>query len=222
VDAVTLPMFPLGSVLFPSLALPLHVFEPRYRQLVADCLAAASGDDSEAEFGVVLIERGLEVGGGDVRSDVGTVARMVEVAEFDDGRYAVTSVGVRRVRILRWLDDDPYPRAEVEGFEDTAIGIPLDDDYAAVRHQLSRAWALRAELGEASVDVSSVGLSDDPILGSYQAAAVAPVGPFDHHRLLAVPGADGRLALLAGLLRDEIELLELRMAAEAGPLDDEP
>ena len=82
-----LAMFPLGTVLLPGAVLPLHVFEPRYRTLVADCLAG------EPEFGVVLIERGSEVGGGDVRRDVGTVARIVEVAELPDGRSALVTVG---------------------------------------------------------------------------------------------------------------------------------
>src|SRR3954447_12098654 len=102
-----LPMFPLGSVLLPSVFLPLHVFEPRYRALTEHCLAG------EREFGVVLIERGSEVGGGDVRSPVGTVARILEAVQFDDGRWALGVVGTRRVRVTAWLDDDPYPRAEV-------------------------------------------------------------------------------------------------------------
>ena len=65
-------MFPLGSVLLPSMVLPLHVFEPRYRALVRDVL------DGDGEFGVCLISRGHEVGGDDVRTDVGTVARVHE------------------------------------------------------------------------------------------------------------------------------------------------
>ncbi|MEY2464632.1 MAG: ATP-dependent Lon protease, partial [Acidimicrobiaceae bacterium] len=65
-----LPMFPLGTVLFPSVFLPLHVFEPRYREMTRHCL------DTQREFGVVLIERGSEVGGDDVRTQVGTVARI--------------------------------------------------------------------------------------------------------------------------------------------------
>src|SRR6478672_4324189 len=75
-----LPMFPLGTVLLPFAHLPLHIFEPRYRALVKDCLAG------DGEFGVVLIERGHEVGGGDVRFGVGTVARIVQTAELPDGR----------------------------------------------------------------------------------------------------------------------------------------
>ena len=98
-----LPMFPLGTVLFPGALLPLHVFEERYRQLVKDCLAG------EPEFGVVLIDRGHEVGGGDVRREVGTVARILEVAELPDGRYFLQAAGVRRIRVQAWLDDAPYP-----------------------------------------------------------------------------------------------------------------
>src|SRR5438270_10838595 len=78
-----LPMFPLGTVLLPFAHLPLHIFEPRYRALVKDCLAG------DGEFGVVLIERGHEVGGGDVRFGVGTVAHIVQTAELPDGRGLV-------------------------------------------------------------------------------------------------------------------------------------
>jgi len=86
-------MFPLGTVLFPGALLPLHVFEPRYRAMVRDCVAA------DHEFGVVLIERGSEVGGGDIRAMVGTVARIVQLAETPDGRYALVAAGTRRIRI---------------------------------------------------------------------------------------------------------------------------
>ncbi|HEV7759443.1 MAG TPA: LON peptidase substrate-binding domain-containing protein, partial [Acidimicrobiales bacterium] len=100
------PMFPLGTVLVPGMLLPLHVFEPRYRQMLDDCLA---GDRT---FGVVLIERGSEVGGGDVRTGVGTLARILQAEQAADGRWALMAVGARRIRIDRWLPDDPYPRAE--------------------------------------------------------------------------------------------------------------
>src|SRR4051812_45485804 len=100
-----LPMFPLGTVLFPYALLPLHVFEPRYRMMMRGVLR---GDQ---EFGVVLIERGREVGGGDTRFALGTLARVVRATELDDGRYALTAVGVRRLRVDEWLADDPYPQA---------------------------------------------------------------------------------------------------------------
>jgi len=86
-----LGMFPLSTVLFPEAGLPLHVFEERYRALMGSCLA------SDGEFGVVLIARGSEVGGGDQRTDVGTVARIANVAELEDGRLLVVATGVRRI-----------------------------------------------------------------------------------------------------------------------------
>ncbi|MGH9021739.1 MAG: LON peptidase substrate-binding domain-containing protein, partial [Acidimicrobiia bacterium] len=98
-----IPMFPLGTVLVPFAHLPLHVFEPRYLALARDCLA---GDQ---EFGVVLIERGSEVGGGDVRFSIGTVARITQASLLPDGRFLLDTVGTRRVRVDAWLGDDPYP-----------------------------------------------------------------------------------------------------------------
>jgi hypothetical protein len=107
-------MFPLGTVLFPYAVLPLRVFEPRYRVMTRRCL------DGDREFGVVLIERGSEVGGGDVRFGVGTIARIVQVAETPDGGYALATVGLRRFRVIRWLTDDPFPQAEIDLFEEPA------------------------------------------------------------------------------------------------------
>jgi Lon protease-like protein len=199
-----LPMFPLGSVLFPSLVLPLHVFEPRYRAMVAHLLS----DGVEPEFGVVLIERGSEVGGDDVRTDIGTVARLVEAGELPDGRWVLTTFGVRRLHVVEWLPDDPWPRAVVEDLEDPpgATGVGWDE----ARVTLRRVLGLATELGEAPVPVT-VELADDPALGTFQAAAVAPLGPADQHRVLATVGVDERLALLADLLEDAAELLEARL-----------
>src|SRR5688572_14490436 len=149
-------MFPLGSVLVPGMILPLHVFEPRYRALVRDCTAG------DGEFGVVLIERGSEVGGGDARTDVGTMARIVQADELPDGRFAVGAVGMRRIRVTAWLVDEPYPRAEVADWPDVdvdgngdvaeegavappaATGALVED----VDGLLRRVGALRTELGE--------------------------------------------------------------------------
>ena len=117
-------MFPLGTVLFPGALLPLHIFEERYRQLVKDCLA------DEPEFGVVLIDRGHEVGGGDVRREVGTVARILEVAELPDGRYFLQAAGVRRIRVQSWLDDAPYPRADVEEWPDEDASLATSERVA--------------------------------------------------------------------------------------------
>jgi Lon protease-like protein len=199
-----LPMFPLGTVLFPSLFLPLHVFEPRYQELTRDCLA---GDN---EFGVVLIERGSEVGGGDTRFDVGTVARIVEAADLGGGRFALGTVGVRRIRVHSWLPDAPYPRAEVDEWEDAPPSDTLEGLHQANVTTLRRVLAMKAELGEAAVP-ATVELDSDLILAGYQAAAIAPIGPADHQALLAASSPDERAIALGSLLEDQVELLSFRL-----------
>lgn len=194
-------MFPLGTVLFPTMLLPLHVFEPRYRALVDDCVAG------DGEFGVTLIERGSEVGGGDVRTDVGTVARIVQVERFEDGRFAVAAVGTRRIRIERWLADDPYPRAEVVDWEDVGTTeTALDEADALFR----RALALAAELGEAPAPLD-VELADDPAMATFQIGALAPLGPLDRQALLATERPDDRVTLLVAQLTEVVELLRARL-----------
>jgi Lon protease-like protein len=205
--AKPLPMFPLGTVLFPHAVLPLHIFEERYRALVETCLRG------DGRFGVVLIERGYEVGGGDSRFDVGTVARIVEAARTPDGRYLLATIGTERLRIKKWLDDDPFPRAEVD-----VIGEPkrVADDAAMRRHDvqrlLGRVLAMSAELGERAAPVDSAQLDDDPVRASFEAAAVAPIGPLDAQRLLELDDPQQRFDQLERLLVDAAEVLELRLA----------
>lgn len=199
-------MFPLGTVLFPSVVLPLHVFEERYRRLTRDCL------EGGGEFGVVLIERGNEVGGGDVRTDVGTAARIVEADELPDGRFGLVTVGVRRIVVDEWLPDDPYPRAEVHDWPDREG--PADEAATALRTMLGpfrRAVAYKGELRESAVP-ATIELSDDPGVAAFQAAAVGPLGPLDQLRVLATEGAIERLTLLATLFHEEAEVLAARLS----------
>lgn len=198
-------MFPLGSVLFPYGILPLHVFEPRYRLMIERCL------EDDGTFGVVLIERGSEVGGGDVRFGIGTLARIVQAGRFDDGRYALVAVGVHRLRVREWLPDDPYPHAEVEPLDDGVVGdaaAHLDE----TTRLLERVRALHAELG-ASLPSGPVDLTvDDPARASFEAAALAPIGPLDAQALLEIDDAGARLARLVGLLTEEASVLEFRLS----------
>jgi Lon protease-like protein len=206
-------MFPLESVLLPGALLPLHVFEPRYRALVRDCI------DADGTFGVVLIERGSEVGGGDVRTDVGTLARIIRVEELPDGRFGVMAVGVRRVRVESWLPDDPYPRAEVADWPDDedepgerdAVVAALAED-GDVLTLLRRAAALRAELGDVGALPADLTLADDPVAASYQAVALAPLGPADRQELLAAPSPAARVQALREALPDAITVLEALLA----------
>jgi Lon protease-like protein len=204
-----LPMFPLGTVLFPGALLPLHVFEPRYRRLVEDCLL------NRPEFGVVLIDRGHEVGGGDVRREVGTVAQLLEVGQLPDGRYLLQTAGVRRIRVVEWLADDPYPRAEVVDWEDEAADLASTAHVDDVMGQLRRVRALASELAEPAGPID-VEIAPDPVLASYHLAALAPIGPEDDYRLLARPGPVERLTLLGELLADAELVLQLRLGEGRG------
>ena len=124
-----LPMFPLGTVALPGVALPLQVFEPRYRALVMTCLT------EDRLFGSVLIDRGSEVGGGDHRCDAGSLIRIIQSEELPDGRWAVVGVGVERLRIVEWLPDDPFPRCIAEAWTD---GEPTDTTAELVGRTLAQ------------------------------------------------------------------------------------
>ena len=198
-------MFPLGTVLFPSAVLPLHVFEPRYRAMVRDCLAA------DREMGVVLIARGSEVGGDDVRTDVGTVARLVEAQELPDGRWALVAVGARRLRVERWMPDDPYPIAEIEDWPDPEPGPDLAERTAEVQARLRTVLALAAEAGDATAP-ATIDLSPDPVLAGHQMSAVAPLGSLDQQALLGAATPEARLDRLAELLDEVDQVLRMRLA----------
>ena len=103
-----LPLFPLNVVLFPNAALPLHVFEERYKTMVQDCL------DADSQFGVVLIKSGPEVGGSAKPHSVGTIARIARVSRLDDGRMILNVTGQDRFQVRELFDDLPYTAAQVE------------------------------------------------------------------------------------------------------------
>ncbi len=201
-------MFPLGTVLLPGGVLPLHVFEPRYRQLVIDCLADDSG---EPEFGVTLIERGSEVGGGDERAPVGVVARIVQVEPLPEGRYALVTVGTRRFRVNAWLPDDPYPLADVDEWRDLdPDAAELPARVAAATDRLREVLDLAAQLGGVPPDLT---ISDDPLVASYHLAGLAPLGPADRYRLLCAPSPAERLDLFAECLDDVEAMLRFRLTS---------
>lgn len=170
-------MFPLGSVLFPHMPLSLRIFEERYIVMLSRVL-----QDEPSEFGVVLIERGQEVGGGEQRFSVGTVARIAQL-EAAEGFIGLVAEGQGRVAIDEWLDEDPHPRAEVRElpeleWDDSLLGL-REKTEQLVRRTLARA----SEFSDLSWS-PDVELSDDPVAHAWQLAAIAPLGPLDQVQLL--------------------------------------
>jgi Lon protease-like protein len=104
---VELPLFPLRTVLFPGMPLPLQIFEHRYRVMTRELL------DRGGEFGVLLIREGNEVGGGAIPHTVGTTAVIEQCQELPDGRFMLTARGRARFRLERMLPPRPYPYGEI-------------------------------------------------------------------------------------------------------------
>src|SRR5918995_1187588 len=117
-----IPLFPLGTPLFPGVVLPLHVFEARYRRLVLDLLALP--EESERRFfGVVAIRQGWEVeriAPAEALYDIGCVARLQMVRPQSDGGFRVVTVGRERFRLRDVVvgEDPPYLQGEVEWLAD--------------------------------------------------------------------------------------------------------
>jgi uncharacterized protein len=195
-----LGMFPLQTVLFPFAPIRLHVFEERYQALMADCRQGTG------TFGVVLISRGSEVGGGDQRVDLGTVARVERAAELGGGRLLVEAVGTQRLRVEEWLSDDPYPRARVQAVPEarTAASAAADVGQDAGQEPLSAATvavvrlrSLLSELRDVPPLSHDLTLDGDPVEVGWRLCSLAPLGPLDRQALLAAGDNEERMSLLA-------------------------
>jgi len=204
------PMFPLGTALLPGSAIPLHVFEPRYRQMVYDILAA----DEPPRFGQVLITQGTDTGGADQRADVGVLAEMTSIEALDGGRYAFIAVGLARIRVRRWLDDDPYPRADVELWRDPDVAA--DEQFTArlgaMHDRIHEVLELARQVAPELQVPERVDLPDEPSAASFALSGLAPVGEADRLALLGADGPEERLDRLAGALDDVEAMLRFRLS----------
>lgn len=208
--AQLMPAFPLGTVLFPGAMLPLRIFEPRYRQLVADLLE----QPEPRTFGVVAIREGREVGADGVRAlyDVGCLAQVTELRETSDGRYAVLTVGTRRFRLGQLDHSHPYLQADVDWLAEIDGVGDLTRAATAVRASFldyARLLGTR-EAGE-------LALPDEPRGLSYAVASALPLPIGERQSLLEAPDDASRLATERELLNREIGLLRHLRAA---PLPD--
>jgi uncharacterized protein len=210
-ETTALPMFPLEVALFPDDDLPLRIFEPRYSQLVTDCLAA-----DDPVFGVVLIAAGREVGGGDDRYDIGALARIVEHRDLGGGKYTLRCRMAQRIRVLRWLPDDPYPRALVRSWPDEP-GDPISDESIEeisdrVMGLFERLAAARGvELPPRDMLFAGVALADTPGEKLYALASRVPMGQADRYAVLAAASPDARLRALSEAIDTVAAMIEFQL-----------
>ena len=209
-------MFPLEAALLPGQDLPLRIFEPRYGALVRHCL------DSGEPFGVVLIARGREVGGGDSRCDIGVAARITECVDQGSGRYALLCRAGERIRVCEWLPDDPFPRATVHVWPDEP-GDPVTG--AQLRAVADRVMALFERIAEArgaQLPDRDVVLGYDPgydQAGADEAAgrlftlaSRIPMGAADRYAVLSAPSAADRLVALREAVDAVAEMVEFQLS----------
>jgi len=178
-----MPMFPLGSVLLPAMPLPLRIFEQRYLKLLGDLVAS-----EKPEFGVVLIERGKEVGGGEKRVSIGTIASVTEIGTTQEF-LGLESFGSQRFRVNAWLPDDPYPLADIELLPDLIWDDGLLPTKAHLETKVRQLLAFVSEFGDLQFG-ADIEFSDDPMEACWQMAGVLPVGPLDQIDLLSSQSAD--------------------------------
>jgi uncharacterized protein len=205
------PMFPLEVAMLPGEELPLRIFEPRYSVLVQDCLAA-----EEPVFGVVLIAAGREVGGGDQRSDVGALARIVECQDFGTGRYRLRCLMGERIRVLQWHDDDPYPRATVEPWPDepgddvAAERIrDVEDRIVALFERIAAARGVQLDGRDLLLDANASG---DPANWLYALTSRIPMGQADRYAVLSAPTRSAQLAALSEAVDTVAAMVEFQLS----------
>jgi Lon protease-like protein len=201
----SLPLFPLGSVLFPGLVLPLRVFEARYRALVRDLMILPEG--TPREFGVVAIERGWEVAQatGVTLHEVGCTAQVRKVTEHPDGRFDLVTVGRERFRIERIeREAAPYLVAEVEVLPESVGPAEVADRLAP---RVLAAFRQYLTLVRAATEEVTEQLPEEPTLLSHLVAATANLTVADRQRLLAEPDTVSRLRAELSLLNREAVLL---------------
>ncbi|BBX24219.1 ATP-dependent protease [Mycolicibacter terrae] len=207
-----LPMFPLEWVLLPGEELSLRIFELRYTVMVGDLVR--SGDP---RFGVVLIARGREVGGGEQRNDVGAMAAITQCTELGGGRYALRCLTGERIRVQEWLPDDPYPRAIVEEWPDEPAEPVSDSQFRELEDRIvtlhkrmamaRRRWVVPGRntmLGGRRLR------SLEPVQRLYSLACRVPMGEADRYAVLAAPSLSDRLTAV----HEAIETVSARVEFE--------
>lgn len=201
-----LAMFPLGSTVFPQQVVPLHVFEERYRTM----LSHLTSDDADPSFGIALIDRGHEVGGGDERLSVATRVQIVQAEQYQDGRWGLIVAGVERLDIIEWLPDNPYPRALVTPRTVVDNGGSSIEDLEALVLELITTMAQHAGVEQ----TPEYSFSTDPRTRLDQLCAVAPLTDFDRQNVLEAATTSAQMRVVTEAIEDKLLVLRAQMGPD--------
>jgi Lon protease-like protein len=216
-----LRLFPLNAVLFPGAVLNLHVFEPRYKQMIGECL------ESGESFGVVLIREGQEAGDPAVEPyEIGSIAQIVEVTQLPFGRYYISTIGRQRFRIRRIVSREPYLTVEADLLDE---GDAADSELAGLRDEVRDAFLEYLQLiVEFSGQQTTVDLPADAKTTSFVVGDALQVADKVKQRLLELDSTKQRLSIELGFLRRLLpqlrKLLERRaeeLQARAGRAEEQ-
>lgn len=211
-ELLDLPLFPLGNVVFPGFGVQLHIFEPRYQELLADCQAGTG------RFGVVGIRQGIEVGGGAEPYQVGTLVQISEVKRLMPGHFYLAAAGLERIQ-LSDLDSEskPYLRGRARLWPDDDAPAPapaLQTQAGSLFNRYLERLVAATGSDPADWGVSlPLPLPDDPRLLSWLIAALIQVPPADKQALLETPAPAARLELAVSLMGRELALIDTTQAA---------
>lgn len=201
-----LPLFPLSTVLFPQGRVPLQIFEPRYIEMIDRCL------EEDLAFGIVLIKEGVEVGGPAVPHDVGTIARIVDVARLGDGRMNLTAAGITRFKVIETSSELAYMTARIEVWRDENVDIGKTEGVARAAAKVFQEYVNTIQ------NIAAVEQQEredkwqapkDPTLLSYIIATNLQVSQADKQSLLETPTTIGRLNREIAFMGREVELIRL-------------
>lgn len=197
---VDVPLFPLRTVLFPGMTLALNVFEERYKIMIGECL------EREQAFGVVLIRRGVEVGGEAVPYAVGTLARIVDHETLGEGGFRLLTRGGRRFQIISTRTRAGFLTGRVELLDEEELDRQvIAERQASVGGRFSRFVAEFASLTGANV--GELDLPGDPTTFSYYVATNMPLDAWEKQRLLEATSTDVRLFEERRIISRDLDLL---------------
>lgn len=211
-----LPLFPLNIVLFPRMPLPLHIFEPRYQEMITRCLRERIG------FGVLLIQDGVEVGGPAAPVTVGTVARIISADELDDGRMNILTMGVVRFRLLKTHDAHSYLSGDIETWEDEMGDTRSLPKLTKSAHRAYIQYVAElSELMDKADRPSQIVAPLDPQILSYTIASNMQIPNEDKQKLLEIESVEERLSRELDILEAEQSFLQrVKLMCESFARDD--